>query len=65
MFLVQRADAVAFDLARDIDPRYGRAFDLAVAAGVEVLAYRCRLTPEEITIEDRIPLRTRAWATTV
>lgn len=56
LFVVQRADIDRLDLARDIDPAYGRAFDLARAAGVEMLAYACRVTPEEIVVERAIPV---------
>ena len=38
LYLVQRTDCASFDLARDLDPAYGAAFDKARAAGVEVLA---------------------------
>ena len=56
LFLVQRADAKLFDLARDIDPAYGAAFVKALAAGVEMLCYRCKLSPEEIKISKRIEI---------
>jgi sugar fermentation stimulation protein A len=56
LFLVQRADAVEFQLARDIDPAYGAAFDAAAAAGVEMLAYRCHMAPEAITVDCRVPI---------
>mgnify|MGYP003382294039 CR=1 FL=1 len=56
VYLVQRADATAFDVARDIDPAYASAFVKAKALGVEMLAYRCRLTPEEITLDQEIPI---------
>ena len=56
MFLIQRADAERFSLARDIDPVYGKAFDAAQAAGVEMLAYRCRLSPEEIVLDQQVPI---------
>ena len=56
LFVVQRADVDRLDLARDIDPAYGLAFDLARAAGVEMLAYACRVTPEEIVVERAIPV---------
>jgi sugar fermentation stimulation protein A len=54
LFLVQRADAARLTLARDIDPVYGEAFDVAQSAGVEALAYRCAVTPEGITLERKI-----------
>ena len=57
LYLVQRADANSFNLASDIDPNYAAAFKLAKAAGVEALAYRCRLSPEEIVIDRKIPVR--------
>ena len=56
MFLIQRGDALRLDLARDVDPAYGAAFDAARAAGVEMLAYRCRLSPEEIVLETAVPI---------
>jgi sugar fermentation stimulation protein A len=43
-----RADR--FDVARDIDPAYDAAVRHARAAGVEMYAYACRITPEDITI---------------
>ncbi len=51
VFLIQYGGADRFSLARDIDPAYGRAFDRARARGVEMLAWRCRLSPEEIVVE--------------
>jgi sugar fermentation stimulation protein A len=55
LFLVQRADAQTFALARDVDPAYGEAFDRARAAGVEMLVYGCRVTLEEIAVASRLP----------
>jgi sugar fermentation stimulation protein A len=56
LFLIQRADAMKLALARDIDPVYGEAFDAARAIGVEAIAYRCRLSREEIVVEKRVPV---------
>ncbi|AVO47293.1 DNA/RNA nuclease SfsA [Phreatobacter cathodiphilus] len=56
VFLIQYGGAERFALARDIDPDYGRAFDRARARGVEMLAYRCRLTPEAITVERAVEM---------
>ncbi len=56
MFLIQRADAQQFSLARDVDPTYGKAFDAAQAAGVEMMAYSCRLSPEEIVLDQQVPI---------
>ncbi len=57
VFLVQRGDAKRLALARDIDAAYGTAFDRATARGVEALALRCRLTPEEIAVDGQIQIR--------
>ena len=53
-FLIQRPDATRLGLARDIDPKYGEAFDAAVAAGVEALAYRCSLSTDAIVIDKKV-----------
>ncbi len=56
LFLVQIGSAERFALARDIDPAYGKAFDLARAAGVEAIARRCRLSWNGIEVAEPIPL---------
>jgi sugar fermentation stimulation protein A len=56
MFLVQRGDGERFKLAADIDPVYAAAFQTAAAAGVEMLCYRCRLSPSDITVERRLDI---------
>ncbi|MBN8971537.1 MAG: DNA/RNA nuclease SfsA [Xanthobacteraceae bacterium] len=56
LYVVQIGSAETFRLARDIDPAYGRAFDRARAAGVEALAWRCRLTREGIDLMQPIPV---------
>ena len=53
-YLIQRNDADRFALARDIDPTYGAAFDSARSAGVEMLAYRCTISPNAITVADQV-----------
>jgi sugar fermentation stimulation protein A len=53
-YFVHRGDTTAFRLARDIDPAYAVAFDKARAAGVEMLAYQCRVTPEEVVVTRRL-----------
>jgi len=56
LFLIQIGSAARFSLARDIDAAYGKAFDRARAAGVEALAYRCRLTCEGIEVDAIVPI---------
>lgn len=58
LYLVQRQDAETFTCASDLDPSYAKAFAAASVAGVEALAYRCRLTPDEIVIDRPIPIVT-------
>ncbi len=57
VFLVQRADAKRVTLARDIDPNYGKAFDAAIVAGVEVIAVRCRLSTTEIVVDKLVDVK--------
>lgn len=55
VFLIQmKADR--FTLARDLDPAYARAFEEALAAGVECIALTCDVSPEGIEIARRVPL---------
>ena len=51
LYLIQRQDAKRFSLADDIDPDYAAAFEQASKAGVEALAYRCKLDETAITID--------------
>lgn len=55
-FLIQRTDCRKMSLAADIDPAYAAAFAEATAAGVECLAYDTRITAEEITLGQPVPL---------
>ena len=50
LFVIQIPSAERFTLARDIDPEYAAAFDRARAKGVEVLAWRCKVSVEGIEI---------------
>jgi sugar fermentation stimulation protein A len=56
LYIVQRNDADRFALARDIDPAYAAACDLARAAGVEMLAYACDLSLDEIVVSRAVPI---------
>jgi sugar fermentation stimulation protein A len=55
VFVIQM-EAERFDVARDIDPAYAAALRRARAAGVEVYAYVCRLSLEEVAIEREVPV---------
>jgi sugar fermentation stimulation protein A len=56
LYCVQRGDVNEVRPADDIDGEYGRTLREAIGAGVEVLAYRARVTPDEIRLEERIPV---------
>ena len=49
-YLLQRGDANRMTIARDIDPNYGEVLDNARRAGVEVVAFNCKLTSKAITV---------------
>lgn len=55
-FTVQRGDGASVSPADLIDPEYGRLLRLAVDNGVEALAYRAVVTPEEIRLTERLPV---------
>ncbi|MEM6891744.1 MAG: DNA/RNA nuclease SfsA, partial [Pseudomonadota bacterium] len=54
LYLVQRTDCTQFSLARDLDPAYGRAFDEARRAGVEILCYGTRIDRQGVQIGEKI-----------
>ncbi len=51
VYLVQRADCDYFTVAGDIDPTYEEGLKKAIAGGVEVLCYQCKLSEEEIVLD--------------
>lgn len=54
LFTVQRGDGSAVAPADRIDPEYGRLLREAVKNGVEALAYRAEVQPEEIRLTGRL-----------
>jgi len=55
-FLVQRADCDRVAPAADIDPAYAAALESALNQGVEVLCYKCALSPAGIVLDAPLPL---------
>jgi sugar fermentation stimulation protein A len=55
LFLAQRQDCRSFAVAGDIDPAYGAALAAAGAAGVEILAFGCRVRPQGIELAGPLP----------
>jgi sugar fermentation stimulation protein A len=60
VIVVIQMAADRFDIARDIDPAFDRAFRAARKAGVETYAYACRIAPEEIVIDRPVTIQTPA-----
>lgn len=57
-YCAQRHDVDRIRAAGEIDPVYARTLAEARAAGVQVLAYGCRVEPGRITVERRIDVGT-------
>ena len=55
-FTVQRGDGASVSPADSIDPEYGRLLRLAIKNGVEALAYRALVNPQEIVLTERLPV---------
>jgi len=56
LYLIQREDCNFFKIAEDIDRTYKIAFDKAMAAGVKVICYDCKISQEEIKLNNQINL---------
>ncbi|MDA7770149.1 DNA/RNA nuclease SfsA [Candidatus Pelagibacter sp.] len=56
LFLVQIECAENFKIAKDIDKEYYKNYLLAKKAGVNFLAYRCKVNSKEIKIEKKIKI---------
>ena len=55
LFHVGHEGGVEVRAASQIDPTYARALREAVGAGVEVLAYRARMSDAEIVLDGALP----------
>lgn len=62
VFVVQREDATAFAPNDAADPAFGEALRLAHTQGVEVYAYRCRVSQGAVVLADELPVCLRAPA---
>ena len=56
VFVVQREDAVTFAPNDEADPAFGQALREGVKASLEVYAYLCRVSRDEVTLDRRIPV---------
>lgn len=56
LIVLQMKGPAAFEPNWATHPQFGEALRRAAAAGVEVLAYDCRVTPESMTIDQPVPV---------
>jgi len=54
IYLIQREDCKSFKIARDIDEEYKNTYVKALKNGVKILCYDCKLSCEEIRINNQI-----------
>ena len=55
-FVIQMEDVTDFAPNDDTHPAFGQALRQAAAAGVQVAAYSCRVTPDSMTIHRPVPV---------
>ncbi len=55
-FVIQMEDVYSFSPNYDTQPAFGRALKQARAAGVEILAYNCKVTPDSLKILNAIDI---------
>lgn len=58
LFCAMRDDTRRIEPADEVDPAYGRALRAAAGAGVELLGYRCDVSPDGVRLRDRVPVVT-------
>ena len=56
IYLVQVQNIKYFKIAKDIDNEYYKNFMIAKKAGVNFLAYRCKISTKEIVVEKKIKI---------
>ena len=54
LYLVQREDCKSFRIAKDIDEDYKISIDNALKKGVKIICYDCKISTEEIKLNNRI-----------
>lgn len=55
-FCVQRGDVEKVRPADEIDPDYGKALRQALVSGVEAIAYRAQILPDDISLVNAVPV---------
>lgn len=56
LFVVQRSDCTRFRPAADLDPAFAQAFRDARAAGVEMHAHACAMSPDAVVLADTVAI---------
>lgn len=56
LYLVQRTDCTRLRMAPDLDPTYAATFEEARKAGVEMLCYGTKVTPEGAWLTNALPI---------
>jgi sugar fermentation stimulation protein A len=57
LFVVQRMDGDHMVIADDIDPLYAQNLRKAHEHGVEIMAWRCNISLEALTLNHPIPIK--------
>jgi len=55
LYVIQRMDVSKFGPAKNIDPDYAEALEMAVSSGVEVIPVQAKVSPERIEIVRELP----------
>lgn len=55
-FSIQREDVNGFRAAAEIDPLYAKTLAEVMAAGVEAMAWRAKVSPQEIVLDKELPI---------
>jgi sugar fermentation stimulation protein A len=63
LFVIQRTDCDAFEVAADLDPAYAAGLIDAAARGVEVLCYDCDIEVTGVRLGRRLPWRSASEET--
>lgn len=56
LYVVHRTDCSRFKIAGDVDANYARLFDRARDAGVQMLCYDTRISPEGVSLAAPLPV---------
>ena len=56
-FVIQMEDVLSFSPNYDTQPRFGQALKKAQQAGVQILAYSCKVTPDSLKIDKPVPVK--------